>query len=486
MGRQFTVPRLIGLGLLSAAMLAFIIWMTNTYPAEGGAITDEQWSRFTGLAIACIAIVIVTDVFVTTYTLRRSKKLQTEDPQELDPEGAHPVLDASITDENQTLDPIVKNFINREVALRGQSETRKPLLQRIRDQVPTSLSLQAIPLKVVLISMLASGLLIYGAVIYGFPLWGIVLAGMGPWIPVFTFEAIWKYKHYGFYTFMLVFTILQIGHLGEHSAQVGQLLWSKGDLSVAHGVFGALDRELVHFVWDSLVWIGLCVLLIKIGPHNKWLWIAFVAASFHEVEHLFLFYLDRFHTPFYDAGGTTGILAKGGLVGSPFDRPYLHYIYNFFVVIPLIMAMWDETKRAYNIYVAKALPSLTEQEKVAVTQQLDRKKFQPGQIIVREGETADAFYLMADGEAEVLRSGSNGDEVIGTMGPGQFFGELGLLMGAPRTATVRAKTEVEVFILDPDEFSDLVARSSAGAIDVNRALPGRLEELRTRAAAQTS
>ena len=422
MGRQFTAPRLIGLGILSAAMLTFIIWMTNTYPAEGGnSITKDDWVQFRWLAVVCIGIVVVTDVLVTVTTFRRSKRLQTEDPEELDPEGAHPELTASMKDDGQILDPIVKNFINKEEAARDDAVTRKPFMQRIRDYLPTSLSLQAVPLQVVLISMLCSGILIYGAIVYGFPLWGIVLAGMFPWIPVFTFEAVWKYKHYGFYTFMLVFTILQIGHLGEHSAQVGQLLWSKGDLSVAHGVFGALDRELVHFVWDSLVWIGICVLLIKLGPHNKWLWISFIAASFHEVEHLFLFYLDRFETPFYDAGGTTGILAKGGLIGTPFDRPYLHYIYNFFVVIPLVMAMWDETKRAYNIYVAKALPSLTRQEKVAVTQQLDRKKFQPGETIVREGEVADAFYLLADGEAEVLRATGNGDEVIGTMGPGQFF-----------------------------------------------------------------
>ena len=481
MNRQFTAPRLIGLGLLSGAMLAFIIWMTNTYPAEGGKITDEQWSRFTGAAIACVLIVIITDIAVTMVTVRRGKTLS---PEERDPAGAHPELDPSVSADTHSLDPIVENFIDRAVVLRGQPRSRPPFSERIRQYVPTSLSLQAVPLKVVLITMLCSGGLLWGAIVYGFPLWGIALAFLIPWMPLFTFEAIWKYKHYGFYTFMLVFTVLQIGHLGEHSAQVGQLLFSKGDLSVAHGVFGALDRELVHFVWDSLVWIGLCILLVKLGPHNKWLWIAFVAASFHEVEHLFLFYLDRFHTPFYDAGGTTGILAKGGLIGSPFDRPYLHYIYNFFVVIPLIMAMWDETKRAYNIYVAKALPSLTEQEKVAVTQQLDRKKFQPGDIIVRQGEVADAFYLMSSGEAEVLRLSDNGDEVIGTMGPGQFFGELGLLMGAARTATVRAKTEVEVFVLDQAEFSDLVSRSSGGAIDVNRALPGRLEELRSRAAAE--
>lgn len=483
MGRQFTAPRLIGLGILSAAMLAFIIWMVVTYPAKKGtAPSQSEWSDYTVLAIVCVGIVLLVDALIVWATLRWSRDLSAE---ELDPAGAHPELDASVKSDDVTLDPVVKDFITRGVAERNH-ERPPGLISRIHSQLPSTLTLQAVPLNVVLITMLCSGLLLSGSIYYGFPLWGKALAFLIPWGPLFTFEAVWKYKYYGFYTFMLVFAVLQIGHLAEHSVQLLQILTSGGDLTVAHGVFGALDLELVHFAWDSLVWLGVGVLLIRLGPHNKWLWIAFVAASFHEVEHLFLIYLDRFEPAFYAAGGRTGILASGGLIGTPFDRPYLHYIYNFFVVIPLLMALWDETKRAYNIHVAKALPSLTQQERVATSAQLDRVKFNAGQTIVRQGDPSDNFYLIASGEVEVFRDADGAEEKIGEMGPGQFFGELGLLMTAPRTATVKAKTEVELFALDPDEFSDLVARSSGGAIDVSRALPGRLEELRARAAGQTS
>jgi hypothetical protein len=475
---QFTAKRLIGLGLLTAAMFAFIIYMVVVYPAEGsGAPTKEEWSRFAPQAFMFIAFVIVVDALVTAGTFRRQKRLPAE---ELDPAGAHPDLNQVVDPETVSMNPIMQSFIDRSVA-HSEDHQRTSLITKLRGHVPNVFSLQAVPVSAVMISAAASAFLFLGSFYYGFPLWGKALALLIPWAPLFTFEAAWKYKHYGFYAFMLVFSALQVGHLMEHSAQVGQLLFSGGDISVAHGVFGALDRELVHFVWDSLVWVGICVLLYQIGPHNRWLWIAFVASSFHEVEHLFLFYLDRFHTVFYDAGGTTGIMAKGGLVGTPFDRPYLHYVYNYFVVVPLLMALWDETKRAYNIYLAKALPGLTQSERVATSQRLERFKFEPGETIVRQGDAADRFFVIAKGEVEVLKEVDDGEEQIGIMGEGQFFGELGLLMGEARTASVRAKGDVELLALDRDEFSRLVGTSTGGAADVARVLPDRLAELESRA-----
>jgi hypothetical protein len=338
--------------------------------------------------------------------------------------------------------------------------------EKIKKLIPDTLELQKVPLKAVLITMAVSVIAILGAQYAGFPLWGKALAGLLPWAPIFFFESAWKYEQYGFYALMAVFVILQIGHLAEHSVQVGQLLWFDGDVTVSHGVFGELDRELVHFGWDTLVWLGVGVLLYKIGPHNKWLWIAFFAASFHEVEHVFLYYLDRFQPAFYEAGGTTGLLAKGGLIGTPLQRPYLHYVYNFFVVVPLIMAFWDETKRAYNIWLAKALPNLTEQERISTTAQLETKRFDPGQVIVRQGETADNFYIVARGLVEVVRETGTGQQLIATLGPGQFFGEMGLLTGNKRMASVKAIEETEVLALDKTEFGGLVTRSQGGAQDI--------------------
>jgi hypothetical protein len=344
--------------------------------------------------------------------------------------------------------------------------------------VPKSFELQTVPLAKIAVTVAVSAMMGIGGYIYGAPLWLYVLLAIIPWVPIFFIESLWKYEHYGFYAFMVGFTLLQIGHLGEHTAQVTQLMFNGGVLKGAHGVFGALDRELVHFTWDSLVWLGVLLLLYKLGPHNKWLWISLVASSFHEVEHVFLFYLDRFHTEFYDAGGTSGILAKGGVIGSPYARPYQHFIYNFFVVVPLMMATWDETKRAYNLFLARALPSLTHQEKVSTSAQLDRLKYKGSDVIVRQGDVADHFYIVSKGQVEVVREGDSGEELIAILGPGHFFGEMGLLTGRPRMATVRAMGDVEVLALDKEEFTMMVTRSKGGAADLDSELHERLEELR--------
>jgi hypothetical protein len=128
--------------------------------------------------------------------------------------------------------------------------------------------------------------------------------------------------------------------------QVVHVLMFGGDLSRAHGVFGQLDFETVHFVWDSTVWLGLGVLLLRFG-NNRWLWIAFAAASLHEVEHIYLFTIYRADPAFYSGGGLTGIMGLRGVIGSPLARPYLHFAYNVCVIVPLLFAFWQQTVRVY-------------------------------------------------------------------------------------------------------------------------------------------
>lgn len=67
-----------------------------------------------------------------------------------------------------------------------------------------------------------------------------------------------------------------------------------------------------------------------------------------------------------------------------------------------------------------------------------RKTWADGQPIVQEGEREDSLYVLLDGAAEVVRDG----RVLETLRPGELFGEISMLTGAPRMATVRAKGEV--------------------------------------------
>ncbi len=73
----------------------------------------------------------------------------------------------------------------------------------------------------------------------------------------------------------------------------------------------------------------------------------------------------------------------------------------------------------------------------------------PGEILVREGETGDLFFVVERGEAEV----SIGGKQVGALSAGDFFGEVALLDALPRTATVTARTAMTLYAVKAVDFS---------------------------------
>ncbi|MGH8986176.1 MAG: hypothetical protein ACRDY6_20220 [Acidimicrobiia bacterium] len=69
---------------------------------------------------------------------------------------------------------------------------------------------------------------------------------------------------------------------------------------------------------------------------------AFAAASLHQVEHFYLFWMCHAHPAVYEAGGFAGIMGSGRIIGSPLGRPYLHFTYNVIVIVPMLVALWDQ------------------------------------------------------------------------------------------------------------------------------------------------
>ncbi len=115
----------------------------------------------------------------------------------------------------------------------------------------------------------------------------------------------------------------------------------------------------------------------------------------------------------------------------------------------------------------------------AAAQQGQEVVVAPDTVVVRQGDAADRFYYILEGSFEVTQVPDGGVKPVSLrqMGPDEVFGEIGLISGVPRTATVTATTTGRLLALDGDAFLDLVGSasgSSARFLDLHRgSVPSR-------------
>ena len=120
---------------------------------------------------------------------------------------------------------------------------------------------------------------------------------------------------------------------------------------------------------------------------------------------------------------------------------------------------------------------MDDQEVADIREIMDEVKFKPGQVIIREGEPGDLFYVVTEGRAQVLIRDADGNELgLSEVGPGGFFGELSMLTNLPRSARVRALDDVTTLVLERDDFFEFLRTHAHAAIDVMVELGGRLHE----------
>ena len=117
------------------------------------------------------------------------------------------------------------------------------------------------------------------------------------------------------------------------------------------------------------------------------------------------------------------------------------------------------------------LPQPTQE---SLAQVLRPVRLASGEELFRQGDVGDRFYIVADGEVEIVIDG----HVVRETGPGGYFGEIALLRDVPRTATVRAKDDVELFALDRDDFIAAVSGHAASAEVADSVIAARLGSLR--------
>lgn len=98
------------------------------------------------------------------------------------------------------------------------------------------------------------------------------------------------------------------------------------------------------------------------------------------------------------------------------------------------------------------------------------KLYQDGDVIVRKGDTGNHMYLIQKGALDVIV----GDETVNTLGSGDFFGEMSLFTGQPRSATVRSHGESRVLTIDRTAFMNRIQEDPVLAFRLLEKLCDRL------------
>jgi CRP-like cAMP-binding protein len=105
-----------------------------------------------------------------------------------------------------------------------------------------------------------------------------------------------------------------------------------------------------------------------------------------------------------------------------------------------------------------------------VASRVDEVSLKPGQTLISEGQPTEAFYILESGNVQVTRGG----KTLSRLGPGDFFGEIGMLDRGTATATVITDGPVEAMVLSHTQFRDAIKANHDLALQVIAAMAKRL------------
>jgi len=101
--------------------------------------------------------------------------------------------------------------------------------------------------------------------------------------------------------------------------------------------------------------------------------------------------------------------------------------------------------------------TLTPRQLTDIAEKMSKRHYAAGETIIRKGDPGDEFFLVFDGEVEVIRA----DREVARLGPGDFFGEVALISGEPRNATVVAPKAADTYVLGKSDFEAALAASQS-------------------------
>ena len=119
---------------------------------------------------------------------------------------------------------------------------------------------------------------------------------------------------------------------------------------------------------------------------------------------------------------------------------------------------------------------LSRRQRKQIAEHADEISFRPNEAIVEAGQPGGSFFVVVEGEAKVVR----GPKVLARVGPGEFFGEISLLDGRPRTATVVAETPLLAIRIFKSSFDKVPAQEPSVAAKILTVVARRLREAERR------
>ena len=119
---------------------------------------------------------------------------------------------------------------------------------------------------------------------------------------------------------------------------------------------------------------------------------------------------------------------------------------------------------------------LDNRELKQIAASMKERTFAPGDAVTEEGKGGVGFFVIADGTAKVTVGGQQ----VRTLGPGDYFGEIGLIADIDRTATITAESDLRCFGMTSWDFRPLVESNASIAWKMLQVMAQRLKEAETR------
>ncbi len=119
-----------------------------------------------------------------------------------------------------------------------------------------------------------------------------------------------------------------------------------------------------------------------------------------------------------------------------------------------------------------------------IVERLKFKTFQANEVICKSGDPGDEMYIIISGETDILIGEPGQEQVVATLGSGDYFGEMALLTGESRSATVRTKDASETFVLYKNDFDVILERFPSISLSMGKIVSQRLRDTLKKAASK--